>query len=91
MIEECRLRCPGADLAELARLRADMGVNPQRDKMIIQDIRIGAAQTIQRVKRDNKLEEQRERLFVLAEDAPAAERAALRRAWPTRRPKVCPG
>lgn len=79
VIEECRLRCPGADLAQLAGLRAGMGVNSQRDKMIIQDIRVGAAQTIQRVKRINELEEQRERLFVLAEDAPANERAALRR------------
>lgn len=79
IIEECRLRCPGADLAELADLRAGLGATPLRDHTVIQDIRVRAARTIQRVKRDNELEELRQRLFVLAEDAPTAERAALRR------------
>jgi hypothetical protein len=79
VVEECRLRCPEADLAELTGLRAELGASPLRDRAVIQDIRIRAARTIQRVKRENELEEQRQRLFVLAEDAPAAERAALRR------------
>jgi hypothetical protein len=79
MIEECRLRCPGTDLAELTGLRAELGASPLRDRAVIQDIRIRAARTIQRVKREDELEEMRQRLFVLAEDAPAAERAALRR------------
>jgi hypothetical protein len=79
MIEECRLRCPGTDLAELTALRAELGASPLRDRTVVQDIRVRSARTIQRVKRENELEELRQRLFVLAEDAPTAERAALRR------------
>jgi hypothetical protein len=90
VIEECRLRCPETDLAELAGLRAELGASPLRDRTVIQDIRIRAARTIQRVKRENELEEQRQRLFVLADDAPAAERAALRRRVADARPEDVP-
>jgi hypothetical protein len=90
VIEECRLRCPEADLAELTGLRAELGASPLRDRTVIQDIRIRAARTIQRVKRENEREEQRQRLFVLAEDAPAAERAPLRRRVADARPEDVP-
>ena len=90
VIEECRLRCPEADLAELTGLRAELGASPLRDRTVIQDIRIRAARTIQRVKREIELEEQRQRLFVLAEDAPSAERAALRRRVADARPEDVP-
>jgi hypothetical protein len=80
-VEECRLRCPGADLDDLTRLRSELDARPgpAREREITQEIRIRAARTIQRVKRENELEERRERLFVLAVEAPPAERAALRR------------
>ncbi len=90
VIEECRLRCPEADLAELAGLRAELGHSTLRDRTVIQDIRIRAARTIQRVKREDELEEQRQRLFILAEDAPAAERGALRRRVADARPDDVP-
>jgi hypothetical protein len=90
VIEECRLRCPEADLAELTGLRAELDASPLRDRTVIQDIRIRAARTIQRVKRENEREEQRQRLFVLAEDAPAAERAPLRRRVADARPEDVP-
>ena len=79
VLEECRLRCPETDLTELTALRAELGRSPLGDRAVIQDMRARAARTIQWVKRENELEEQRQRLFVLAEEAPAAERAALRR------------
>ena len=79
VLEECRLRCPGADLSELTGLRAGLGSSPLHDQTVLQDLRIRGAQLIQRVKRLNELEDQRQRLFVLAEDAPVAERARLRR------------
>jgi hypothetical protein len=79
IIEECRIRCPGARLDELTRLRTGMGNSPLGDRAVLQDIRVRAARAIQRVKRENALEEQRERLFVLAEEASLAERAWLRR------------
>ena len=79
VLEECRLRCPGADLSELTGLRAGLGGSLLHDQTILQDLRIRGAQLIQRAKRLNELEDQRQRLFVLAEDAPVAERARLRR------------
>jgi len=79
VIEECRLRCPDADLTELTGLRATFGVSPLGDRALIRGLRVRAARTIQRVKRENELEERRQRLFVLAEDASSGERAALRR------------
>lgn len=90
VIEECRLRCPETDLAELIGLRAELGASPLHDRTVIQDIRIRAARTIQRVKREDELEEQRQRLFVLAEDASPAERAALRRRVADARPEDVP-
>ena len=81
----------GADLAELARLRDDMGAHAAAGaRTVIQDIRIRAARTIQRVKREDELEEQRQRLFVLAEDATAAERTGLRRRVADARPEDVP-
>jgi hypothetical protein len=90
VIEECRLRCPETDLAELTALRAELGHSPLGDPSVIQNIRIRAARTIKRVQRENELEEQRQRLFVLAEDAPVAERAALRRRVADARPEDVP-
>jgi hypothetical protein len=79
IIEECRIRCPAAGLGELTRLRTELGTSPLGDRAVVQDIRARAAKAIQRVKRENELEEQRQRMFVLAEEAPPAERARLRR------------
>ena len=79
VLDECRLRCPRADLGELARLRADLGSGSTADRAVVQDIRYRAARLIQQVKREDALEEQRERLFVLADAGPPQERAALRR------------
>ena len=79
VIEECRLRCPETNLGELTRIRAEMGASLLGDRAAVQELRVRAAQTIKQVKRVNELEERRQRLFVLAEDALAGERAMLRR------------
>jgi hypothetical protein len=79
IIEEFRLRCPRADLTELTRLRSELGAGGPNDRGVVQDLRVRAARGIQRVKRLDALEAQRQRLFVLAEDAAPDERAELRR------------
>ena len=79
VIEECRLRCPETNLGELTRIRAEMGASLLGDRAAVQELRVRAAQTIKQVKRVNELEERRQRLFVLAEDALAGEPPMLRR------------
>lgn len=79
IIQECRLRCPDHDLADLVSARTEMDRRPAAAGELLWELRVRATQHIQKAKREQVLEERRQRLLALVQEAVEQEGAELTR------------